>query len=95
MFPSQLATMMECETQDMLLFAGAALTPIFCAAIVNRYPSAPLHVIAANRGRHSVITFIQKKRTPLSVQDSLVNNAELRHPMAFTSLKSEEGEFVN
>ena len=94
MFPSQLATMMQCETEDMLPFASPALTPIFGAAIVIRYPSAPLH-ITANRDRHSIIIFIQNKRTPLSIQDSPDNPTELRPPMAFTCLKSEKEDFIN
>ena len=63
LFPPQVATLMQCETEDLMLYAAPAFVPIFGSGIANRYPSAPLYVIA-QRNRHSIVTFAQFKKAP-------------------------------
>ena len=94
MFPSQVATLMQCETEDLLQVAGASFLPIFGAVIANRYPSAPLYVIA-RRSRQCIVTFVRSEATPVTISNVLANRAELRPPMAFTVLKAEKDDFTN
>ena len=94
MFPSQVATMMQCETEDLLQVAGASFLPIFGAAIANRYPSAPLYIIA-RRSRQCIVTFVRSEATPATISNVLANRSELRPPMAFTVLKAEKDDFTN
>ena len=40
LFPSQVATLMQCETEDLMAYAAPAFVSIFGSVMANRYPSA-------------------------------------------------------
>ena len=94
LFPSQVATLMQCEVEDLMEFAGAAFLPIFGATTAIRYPSQPMYVIE-QRNRNGLVTFAKLLQAPESVEVSLANPSSLRPPMAFTALKSEGDDFGN
>ena len=81
---------MQCETEDLINFAGCAFRPMFFVAMANRYPSAPLHIIA-RRDRFSSVTYTTITAAPVSITDSFDPPSQLRPPWPNVPLYPSKG----
>ena len=90
-FPSQIATLMLVETEDLIPLRAPIVWPIFGAVMALRYPTQALRV-AASAPALSILHFENTKgsqRGP-TYQAAVRNFASLRPPMAYTIIKDKK-----
>ena len=91
LFPSQIATLMLVETEDLIPLIAPILWPIFGAVMALRYPTQVLRV-AANAPTLSILYFVTSdgsQRGP-TYQRAVSSFASLRRPMAYTIIKDKK-----
>ena len=88
LLPSQIATLMLVETEDLIPLIAPILWPIFGAVMALRYPTQVLRA-AANAPTLSILHFVisdGSQRSP-TYQRAVSSFASLRPPMAYTIIK--------
>ena len=88
LFPSQVATLMLVETEDLIPLIAPIFWPIFGAFMALRYPTQALRV-ATKALSLSILHFVVTSgalQGP-SYASVIRNFANLRHPMAYTVIK--------
>ena len=91
LFPTQMATLMLVETEDLIPFIAPIIWPIFGAVMALRYPTQALRV-AAVAPSLSILHFVTSNG-PLqgpTYQSIIRNFANLRPPMAYTIIKDRQ-----
>ena len=88
LFPSQIATLMVVETEDLIPVIATIVWSTFGAILALRYPTQFLRV-AANAPTLSILHFVTSngpQRSP-TYQRAVSSFASLRPPMAYTIIK--------
>ena len=91
LFPTQMATLMLVETEDLIPLIAPIIWPIFGAVMALRYPTQALRV-AAVAPSLSILHFVTSNG-PLqgpTYQSIIRNFANLRPPMAYTIIKDRQ-----
>ena len=91
LFPSQIATLMLVETEDLIPLIAPIFRPFFGAVMALRYPMQVLRV-AANAPTLSILHFVisdGSQRGP-TYQRAVSSFASLRPPMAYTIIKDKK-----
>ena len=91
LFPSQMATLMLVETEDLIPLIAPIVWPIFGAVMALRYPNQVLRM-AANIPTFSILHFVTTDGTqPEPTYRGVVANfSSLRPPMAYTIIKDKK-----
>ena len=91
LFPSQMATLMLVETEDLIPLVAPIVWPIFGAVIALRYPTQALRM-AANTPTLSILHFVTTDGTQpeLTYRGVVANFSSLRPPMAYTIIKDKK-----
>ena len=91
LFPSQIATLMLVETEDLIPLIAPILWPIVGAVMALRFPTQVLRV-AANAPSLSILHFVisdGSQRGP-TYQRAVSSFASLRPPLAYTIIKDKK-----
>ena len=91
LFPSQVASLMLVETEDLVPMIAPIVLPIFGSMMALRYPTQPLRV-AAKAPTLSILHFVDPEddtRQP-DFQMLVRNFANFRPPMAYTIIKEKK-----
>ena len=91
LFPSQVASLMLVETEDLVPMIAPIVWPIFGSMMALRYPTQPLRV-AAKAPTLSILHFVDPEddtRQP-GFQMLVRNFANFRPPMAYTIIKDKK-----
>ena len=91
LFPSQIATLVLVETEDLIPLIAPIIWPIFGAVMALRYSTQALRV-AASAPALSILHFVTSdgsQRGP-TYQPVVRNFASLRPPMAYTIIKDKK-----
>ena len=91
LFPSQIATLMLVETENLMPLIAPIIWPIFGAVMALRYPTQALRV-AVNAPALSILHFVTSdgsQRGP-TYQTAVRKFACLRPPMAYTIIKDKK-----
>ena len=91
LFPSQIASLMLVETEDLIPVIAPIIWPIFGPMMALRYPTQPLR-IAASSPTLSLLHFLdpQDNARPPEFQTLVRNFANFRPPMAYTVVKDKK-----
>ena len=90
-FPSQLASLMLVETEDLIPVIAPIVWPIIDPMMALRYPTQPLRV-AASSPTLSILHFVdpQDDARPPGFQTLVRDFAKFRPPMAYTIIKDKK-----
>ena len=91
LFPSQIASLMQVETEDQVPVIAPIMWPIFGAVMALRYPTQPLRV-AASTPTLSILHFVdpQDDARPPNFQMLVRHFANFRPPMAYLIIKEKK-----
>ena len=91
LFPSQVASLMLVETEDLIPLIAPIIWPIFGSVMALRYPTQPLRV-AASAPTLSILHFVDPEddARPPDFHALVRNFANFRPPMAFTIIKDKK-----
>ena len=91
LFPSQIASLMLVETEDLIPVIAPVIWPIFGPMMALRFPTQPLR-IAASSPTLSLLHFVdpQDNARPPEFQTLVHNFANFRPPMAYTVVKDKK-----
>ena len=91
LFPSQMATLMLAETEDLIPLIAPIVWPIFGAIMALRYPTQVLRM-AANTPTFSILHFVTTDGTQSepTYRGVVANFNSLRPPMAYTIIKDKK-----
>ena len=91
LFPSQIASLMQVETEDLIPVIAPIIWPIFGAMMALRYPTQPL-ILAASTPTLSILHLVdpQDDARPLDFQMLVRDFANFRPPMAYTIIKKKK-----
>ena len=91
LFPSQIASLMLVETEDLIPVIAPIVWPIFGSVKAKRYPMQPLRV-AASTPTLSILHFVDPEddARPPDFQTLVRNFANFRPTMAYTIIKDKK-----
>ena len=91
LIPSQVASLMLVETEDLIPFIAPIIWPIFGSVMALRYPAQPLRV-AASAPTLSILHFVDPEddARPPDFYALVRNFANFRPPMAYTVIKNKK-----
>ena len=91
LFPSQVASLMLVETEDLIPLIAPIIWPIFGSVMALRYPTQPLRV-AASAPTLSILHFVDPEddARPPDFHALVRNFTNFRPPMAFTIIKDKK-----
>ena len=88
LFPSQMATLMLVETEDLMPLIASIVWPIFGAVMALRYPTQVLRM-AVNTPTFSILHFVMADETLAepTYHRVIASYSSMRPPMAYTYIK--------
>ena len=91
LFPSQMATVMLVETEDLMPLIAPIVWPIFGAVMALRYPTQVLRM-AVNTPTLSILHFVMADETLAepTYRKVVANFSSMRPPMAYTIIKDKK-----
>ena len=91
LFPSQMATLMLVETEDLMPLIAPIVWPIFGAVMALRYPTQVLRM-AVNTPTFSILHFVMADETlaESTYRRVIASFSSMRPPMAYTIIKDKK-----